>query len=92
MLKNGEQFSFPEFPKNPEIKDSHVNCCEVQVGHTVQFIGKNWNGPKLGSIGTICAKRVSTATVQLINGVKWTIPYSMLAAYDSSNAMELSLV
>ena len=91
MLKNGEQFSFPEFPKSPQIMNSQVNCCEVQVGHTVQYIGKNWNGPELGAIGTICAKRVSTATVQLINDVKWTIPYSMLVIYNETVPKELAL-
>ena len=92
MLQSEQQFQFPGLSKGTHLLTSHVDCCEIQIGHTVKYIGKNWNGPKHGSIGTICGKRISAATVQLLSGVKWTIPYSMLAKYDESEFQPITSV
>ena len=91
MLKTGQQFSFHQLSKENNFINTHVDCCEVQIGHTVQYIGKNWNGPQQGSIGTVYAKRISTANVKLLNGVKWTIPYSMLAKYDGNDTNTIAV-
>ena len=91
MLKHKQQFSLPDFFENITKNNSQVDCCEIQIGHTVRYIGKNWNGPQQGSIGKICAKRVSTAKVELSNGVKWPLPYSMLEAYNENDAKKFSL-
>ena len=88
MVSVKNRISSPQLPMpgmpTRMLHASTANCCTVEQGQQVLYIGDIIGGPRYGSCGTVKEIRLHKAVVDMGRSGTWHIPYYFLSVPEAA--------